>query len=123
MIGLDVYELEPSARWADALAHVSHHDFYHLAQYHVLAEQRREGRPYLYVYREADCTLALPLLLRPIVDSAGAGQAWMAATSVYGYAGPVASHATIPQEIVKVFPRVPRSYTDRPRDGNWACMR
>ena len=106
MSNLEIYELEQSERWTDVLAHIPQHDFYHLPQYHALAEQRREGRACLYVYCEADYCLALPLLLRPIADVPGlgkAGQTWMDATSVYGYVGPVASHTELPSEVIGRF--------------------
>ena len=46
-------------------------------------------------------TIALPLLLRPV--EASGGEAWSDATSVYGYAGPLASHAGMPASVVRSF--------------------
>jgi hypothetical protein len=106
MTALEVYGIEQSDRWLDALDRTSRYDFYHLPQYHALAERRGEGQARLYVYREAEYTLALPLLLRPIACLDGleeAGEGWMDATSVYGYAGPVASHADVPAEVLEGF--------------------
>jgi hypothetical protein len=55
----------------------------------------------LFVYGEDDCTIALPLLLRPIDPREPDG--WYDATSVYGYGGPVASHETLPADAVRNF--------------------
>ena len=87
--------------WNAVLARVAQHDFYHLAEYHRLAEERGEGTAHLFAYRDGEHTIALPLLLRPVGESGG--EAWCDATSVYGYAGPVASHAAMPAGVVRNF--------------------
>lgn len=87
--------------WKGVLAHVAQHDFYHLPDYHRLAEERGEGTAHLFAYRDGDYTIALPLLLRPL--EASNGEAWSDATSVYGYAGPLASHADMPASVVRTF--------------------
>ena len=102
-VGLHFYVLQAAqeTEWNAVLAAVRSHDFYHLAQYHRLAEERGEGTAHLFTCREGDFTLALPLLLRPIQI---AGEvAGCDATSVYGYAGPLASHAEMPAAIVRGF--------------------
>jgi GNAT acetyltransferase-like protein len=86
--------------WEDVLAQVAQHDFYHLAEYHRLAEERGEGTAHLFAYHDGAYTIALPLLLRPVE---GTGEAWSDATSVYGYAGPLASHAGMPPSVVRSF--------------------
>ena len=48
-------------------------------------------------------TIALPLLLRPV--EASGGEVWSYATSVYGYAGPLGSHAGMPASVVRAFQR------------------
>jgi hypothetical protein len=83
-------------RWESVLGNVVMHDFHHLREYHRVAELRGEGVAQLFAYREGGYLIALPLLLRPI-------EGWQDATSVYGYAGPVASHEQIPPEIVRRF--------------------
>ncbi|MHB1046998.1 MAG: GNAT family N-acetyltransferase [Thermoanaerobaculia bacterium] len=81
-------------RWRRALAECGGYDFYHLPEYHALAEARGEGRAKLFVYEAATGLVALPLLIREIGDIDGyaeAGAGWRDATSVYGYAGPATS--------------------------------
>jgi hypothetical protein len=60
----------------------------------------------MFVYREGSYFVAVPLLLREI-DSLEEKQAlvgrWFDATSVYGYAGPLVSHAELPAEFVERF--------------------
>src|SRR5262245_1961186 len=92
---------EDTAQWLAVLERSLQHDFHHLPQYHRVAEQRGEGTAQLFVYREDDSTIALPLLLRPIDPLAPDG--WHDATSVYGYAGPVASRDSLPTGVVRNF--------------------
>jgi sugar O-acyltransferase (sialic acid O-acetyltransferase NeuD family) len=87
--------------WNDVLAKVAQHDFYHRAEYHRLAEERGEGTAHLFAYHDGPYTIALPLLLRRV--EASNGGAWCDATSVYGYAGPLASHAEIPASVRRGF--------------------
>ena len=90
-----------SAEWLAVLERARQHDFHQLPQYHRVAEQRGEGVAQLFVYGEDDCTIALPLLLRPIEPAEPDG--WQDATSVYGYGGPVASHDTLPPGVARNF--------------------
>src|SRR5436190_459046 len=88
--------LRPSDRseWLNVLERVRACDFYHLPQYHESAQDRGEGLAHLFVYEEADFTFALPLLFRPLEDVdclKGDEEHCLDATSVYGYAGPLAS--------------------------------
>jgi sugar O-acyltransferase (sialic acid O-acetyltransferase NeuD family) len=87
--------------WNGVLAQVARHDFHHLAQYHRLAEERGEGRAHLFAYHDGAYTIALPLLLRSV--EASGGEAWSDATSVYGYAGPLASHVGLPASVLGSF--------------------
>lgn len=89
------------AEWLAVLGRSRQHDFHHLPQYHRVAEQRGEGTAQLFVYREDDSTLALPLLLRPIDLAESDG--WRDATSVYGYSGPLASCDSLPAGAVRNF--------------------
>jgi predicted N-acyltransferase len=88
------------AEWLEILRRTRKYDFHHLPQYHRVAERRGEGEARLFVYQEADCTIAVPLLLRPIED---AEEGWFDATSVYGYGGPVTSHDAVPPEVIANF--------------------
>src|SRR5262249_11451934 len=94
---MKVLTLNESAEWMRVLDRCAAYDFYHLPQYHALAEDSGEGTAHLFVFTEGACMIALPLLLRD-VD----GQ-WRDATSVYGYAGPVCSHGDIPAEVAGKF--------------------
>ena len=96
-----VLQSSQAQEWNGVLTRVAQHDFYHLAEYHRLAEERGEGTAHLFAYRDGVYTIALPLLLRP-VEASGDG-AWSDATSVYGYAGPLASHAGMPVSVVRSF--------------------
>lgn len=103
-----LYPLRPDQpdQWLKVLDRSFQYDFYHLPSYHALAEERGEGEAHLFVYTEERYILAIPLLLRPIgavPELAGVGQGWWDATSVYGYAGPVASHADMPLDVVRRF--------------------
>jgi hypothetical protein len=89
------------AEWKHVLAQSLQHDFHHLAGYHRLAERRGEGTAVLFTYRDSGYLIALPLLLRPVDGDDPAGL--QDATSVYGYAGPIASHERIPVQIVRSF--------------------
>ena len=96
-----VLQTAQEQEWNGVLARVAQHDFYHLAAYHRLAEERGEGAAHLFAYHDGDYTIALPLLLRPL--EADGGVAWRDATSVYGYAGPLASHAGMPAAVLHGF--------------------
>ena len=89
------------AAWAGVLAQARQHDFHHLAGYHRVAELRGEGRAALFVHREREFTIALPLLIRPVDEDDPDGL--QDATSVYGYAGPVASHEEVPDPVIRAF--------------------
>src|SRR5215210_2792555 len=97
---------EQIGEWSAVLERAVQHDFYHLPAYHAMAEQRGEGEARLFVQEEGGYTIALPLLLRPLSGIAGAAvgtERWRDATSVYGYAGPLASHARVPEQIAGNF--------------------
>ncbi len=95
-----------SDAWMRVLDDCAPYDFYHLPAYHALAEDAGEGAARLFVYTAGGYTIALPLLLRPIDDCLLSGPeaaGWQDATSVYGYAGPVCSHAAMPEPLVRDF--------------------
>lgn len=80
--------------WLAVLRECGAHDFYHLPQYHALAEHQGEGEGRLFVFRENGNVIALPLMLRPL-DGIPAidlkGERHFDGSSVYGYAGPLSS--------------------------------
>jgi carbamoyl-phosphate synthase large subunit len=92
--------------WSAVLRGMVHHDFYFLPGYHALAESRGEGEARLFVFEQNGYRLALPLLLRAIPktpDAESSAGPWLDATSVYGYAGPLASHEAVPKEVIRSF--------------------
>ncbi|HYT87723.1 MAG TPA: hypothetical protein VEL76_03290, partial [Gemmataceae bacterium] len=106
MTRIDVCTTREPDAWMRALESCVPYDFYHLPQYHAIAEEAGEGAAHLFHYTEGDYTLALPLLLRsleglPLTQPVGA--CWRDATSVYGYPGPICSHREIPAAIARNF--------------------
>jgi hypothetical protein len=103
---MQVLQPEKHAQWLEVLGHAFQYDFYHLPQYHALAEELKEDKAHLFLYREGDFFVTIPLLLRSIetVPCHGhAGQGYWDATCVYGYAGPIASHPEIPAPVLRNF--------------------
>jgi hypothetical protein len=98
---LGVVRTTSDAEWMAVLSQSTKHDFHHLPGYHRVAEYRGEGTAFLFTYREGEYLIALPLLLRPIDEDEPAGL--QDATSVYGYAGPIASHERIPLLAIRNF--------------------
>jgi hypothetical protein len=97
---------EQRDQWMEVLERSFQYDFYHLPEYHILAEERGEGRAVLMVYEEGDDLIAIPFVLRPVETVAGLaspGKGWQDATSVYGYAGPIASRPQISQAMLLGF--------------------
>lgn len=83
---------EDALAWSATLARAGVHDFYHLCEYHRLAEVRGEGSARLLAWVDQDAVIALPLLIRSLPPghyASAATQPYCDATSVYGYAGPV----------------------------------
>lgn len=106
MTRLRVLKPEQRAQWLEVLEQSFQHDFYYYPAYHGLAEECGEGQAHLFVYSEGQYFIAIPLLLRPIAAVPGLaeiGAGWWDATSVYGYAGPIASHAEIPPAVLQQF--------------------
>ncbi len=94
--------------WDGVLDKMARSDFYHTRAYHAHAALSECGAALLWVYEEGEYTIALPLVVRPLESAegfAGHGHGWFDATSVYGYTGPVASHAEIPEEVLRRFRR------------------
>ena len=103
---MDVLKLEQREAWLEVSGRAHALDFHHLPFYHELAEELGEGRAHLFVYREGDEFVAMPLLLRdlggiPCHNEAGAG--WWHATSVYGYAGPIVSRPDLSDDTLARF--------------------
>lgn len=108
MARLHVLKPEQQAQWMNVLTQSFQYDVYHLPGYHALAEERGEGQAHLFLYTEGSYFVAIPLLLRPIEAVPGLariGKGWWDATSVYGYAGPIASHSDsdLPASVLRDF--------------------
>lgn len=103
-MSMDLLTVAHPTEWAQAIERCPH-DFYHSPEYHAVAEASGEGRALLLNYVEGDYSIALPLLLRSLrgVPGIRAELDRLDATSVYGYAGPVASHLSIPEPVVRNF--------------------
>src|SRR5260221_4392029 len=95
-----VLKTEQQEEWMEVLRRVVQHDFHHLPPYHRVEERRLNATAHLFTYRENDYLIALPLLLRSVGEIA---LGWNDATSVYGYGGPVASHESVPELVVRNF--------------------
>ncbi|MFC4639976.1 GNAT family N-acetyltransferase [Deinococcus hohokamensis] len=78
--------------WQQALNEVGGYDFYHTHDYHQL-EQKPGETATLLRFREEGTLILLPLLLRPLPSALGRPDLHDA-TSVYGYAGPLAQGDT-----------------------------
>ena len=100
---IEILTTDDCDRWNAALEEVGAFDFHHLPSYHRLAEMRGEGRAYMILYHGGDCLIAFPLLLRPIEMPLADG--YFDATTVHGYAGPLASVNTLT-------PRTPERFMD-----------
>lgn len=106
MTGMQVLGLDRSQEWTEIVSGSVQHDFHHLAAYHALAEDEGSARARLFHYVDGDHWIALPLLLRSVggaICHADSSDDLWDATSVYGYAGPVASHGDLPEAVLGGF--------------------
>ena len=87
------------SRWMEVLEETGRYDFFHLPSFHRLAEIQGEGEAILAVCSEGNHLLALPMLVRDVPTADG----WKDATSVYGYAGPLATAEPIPESVGRRF--------------------
>ncbi len=101
----EILTIMESSRWAEVLEQIKRHDFCHLPAYNRLAEISGHGRAIMFVYREGDHVLAFPLLLRSVDSTVSPDLEgkWEDMTSVYGYAGPLASSSDVPGDVCSHF--------------------
>ncbi len=105
---LRVLNTQQEAAWELAVARAHQHDIFHECRAHRIAETNGEGQARLYHYENGPWSISLPLMLCAI-DTDGSGSAdtrdpsCCDATSVYGYAGPIASHQEMPPDVVAKF--------------------
>ena len=91
-------------RWMAVLSKMAQYDFYHLPQYHEIAEGSGEGRGRLFVYGQEEQLIALPFMIRPCSAIEGLeGVSSLDATCVYGYAGPISSDPSPPMQVIAGF--------------------
>jgi len=83
-------EITSKNDWDNILKEVSSYDFYHTYDYHKFSLDNDE-KAVLLVYRFLVSIIAIPLVIRPIIDSE-----YFDATSVYGYPGPISKN--IPED-------------------------
>jgi hypothetical protein len=84
--------------WRQYLSQVPH-DFFHMPEYHELSLMHEAGMPYMAVMGSQQSFIAWPYLLLPIGNQGAERLEMYDVTSVYGYAGPVASVRATPQLI------------------------
>lgn len=91
---LDIIPATDTEHWHGVLSKTDNYDFYHLPEYHQLAEWNGEGSGVLLAYQETALVAAWPFLLRSLEMVKGlerVGKGLRDATSVYGYPGPICS--------------------------------
>jgi hypothetical protein len=79
---------ETSNEWMYLLGH-ARHDAFHLPEYVATMARYEGGQPLLYVAREGDNALLIPMIERLIPSSPGSSGNYRDATCPYGYPGPV----------------------------------
>jgi hypothetical protein len=84
------------------LDEIGDYSFFHMPEFHKLAEMRDEGQAVMAVYREDDFVAGFPMLLRDI-EVSGEPTGLRDATSVAGFAGIVASDPEPGQETIRRF--------------------
>jgi CelD/BcsL family acetyltransferase involved in cellulose biosynthesis len=90
--------------WRALVEEAGQSDWYQLPELWRHAEEQGVGTARLFVYREAGCFVALPLLLRPLREVPGLeGCGEMDAVSVGDYAGPMASRQDLPASLIRGF--------------------
>lgn len=82
--------IKEKEEWDALVGTIDNSDFYHTYDYHLLSKDSLDI-PALFVFKEKNLIIALPLLLRHISDTD-----YFDATSVYGYPGPITKN--IPED-------------------------
>jgi hypothetical protein len=102
----EIIQSNDAINWRNIVHTSCQFDFYHTLEYHLIAEERGEGKPILFVYQDGIHRVALPLLLRPIQHEVWFPQGHQDVfdvTSVYGYTGPISSQRDLPAEFIEHF--------------------
>jgi hypothetical protein len=101
-VGFIVVGTERPALWDEIVSPLTH-DVFHRHAYHAFAEARQGGQAQLYVYREGEHVIALPLLIQAIDHPRAPDDFHRDATSAYGYVGPICSAPPPPAPVVTRF--------------------
>jgi Acetyltransferase (GNAT) domain len=110
---VQILKARDAAEWMRTLDRCASYDFYHLPQYHALAEEADGIGAYLFCGSEAEHVIALPLVLRSLESETGFEMSqWTDATSVYGYVGPVSSDTNIPETVIADFQAALREWLE-----------
>ena len=94
---IEIIEVDNQAEWSKKLAEISFCDFYHSLSYNSYHSNIGE-KPILYCFKQDNYSILFPLVIREIGLSH-----YKDVTSVYGYAGPIASHSNIPSDVLTSF--------------------
>ncbi|PTQ96667.1 acetyltransferase (GNAT) family protein [Mucilaginibacter yixingensis] len=89
--------IQDKLEWNAYVSKAAEYDFGHTWHYHMLDTS---GTPLLFIYENNDGFIGLPLIKRPIPDSA-----YFDLTSVYGFTGPISSFAMhcVPESLMSEF--------------------
>lgn len=99
-----VKDFELAEEWDSFVTRAHSYDFYHLADYHIIAYMRGEGMPELLLFEEDNDFIALPVLVRRVAEVERLEDShFLDITSVYGYPGPIASRSVLPETFVIQF--------------------
>jgi CelD/BcsL family acetyltransferase involved in cellulose biosynthesis len=102
--GLQVISSREGAAWRKLVEMARESDAGHLPGLWQHAEARGEGAAFLFVHREGEDFIALPLLLRPLRGVPGLESSdGSDAVSVGDYAGPMASRQGLPDSLIRGF--------------------
>ena len=96
-VKINAYSAEEKRAWNLLLNEMWMKDFYFTNDYYRLSCSEKD-QPVLFSYQNSDYKIIVPLIKRIIPDSP-----YYDATSVYGYAGPLSSHDTVPKDILNDF--------------------
>lgn len=105
---LKVLDVNAAVEWVDCLKRMQGFDFFHLPSYHQLLQAEWGGDAHLFVYEEGEYEISLPLIVQSVEALhclRVAGKGLSDATSVYGYAGPLSSHKSVPPPVARDFLR------------------
>ncbi|MDR2843504.1 MAG: peptidoglycan bridge formation glycyltransferase FemA/FemB family protein [Candidatus Symbiothrix sp.] len=96
--------IEQAGKWDSIVKSMHSYDFYHLSAYHRLDTS---GKAVLLHIQTEKTNFALPVLFRNVE-----GTDYKDITSVYGYAGPLASQTNPAQEDIRRFQNELKAYCD-----------